>query len=430
MTSPLTTAIAIATGLFFGLAPARHISSDALATSLRDGGTRSTSSAGQRRLRSLLVVGETALALVLAVGAGLMIRSFEALNAVEPGFDPDGLITFQLFLPGANYPDAAAQLGFQDRLSAQLSAQPGVTGVAAMSGLPPVRPLNANDTQFEGVEPSPDLPPQNVDFYQTVTADYLGTMGIGVVEGRGFESTDDSGAVLVALVNESLARRFYPRGSAIGRRIRPGGDEVPWMEIVGVVADVKQAGLDAPAGTELYFHYPQVAALGGAPSTMNFVVASSGNPSDLGPAIRRIVAGLDAALPVSGLQTMSDVMGDAMARARFLTTLLAAFAGLALLLAAVGTYGVMSYAVTQRRSELGIRMALGAQASSVQRLVLSEGLRLAAVGLALALGIGMEHFRALLKGARAMDRHFRDTQLDQNLPVLAALIDLWNIKFQ
>ena len=381
-----TTAIAIATGLFFGLAPTRHISSDALATSLRDGGTRSTSSAGQRRLRSLLVVGETALALVLAVGAGLMIRSFEALNAVEPGFDPDGLITFQLFLPGANYPDAAAQLGFQDRLSAQLSAQPGVTGVAAMSGLPPVRPLNANDTQFEGIEPSPDLPPQNVDFYQTVTADYLGTMGIGVVEGRGFESTDDSGAVLVALVNESLARRFYPRGSAIGRRLRPGGDEVPWMEIVGVVADVKQAGLDAPAGTELYFHYPQVAALGGAPSTMNFVVASSGNPSDLGPAIRRIVAGLDAALPVSGLQTMSDVMGDAMARARFLTTLLAAFAGLALLLAAVGTYGVMSYAVTQRRSELGIRMALGAQASSVQRLVLSEGLRLAAVGLALGIG--------------------------------------------
>ena len=149
---------------------------------------------------------------------------------------------------------------------------------------------------------------------------------------------------------------------------------------------MKQAGLDTPAGTELYFHYPQVSALGGAPSTMNFVVASPGDPSELAPAIRRMVWDLDATLPVSGLQPMSDVMGDAMARARFLTTLLAGFAGLALLLAAVGTYGVMSYAVTQRGRELGIRMAMGAQASMVQKLVLSEGLRVAAIGLAIGMG--------------------------------------------
>ena len=380
-----TAGIAAATGVFFGLAPTRHISVGALATTLRDGGSHATTSPGRRRLRSLLVVTETALALILAVGAGLMIRSFGALNSVEPGFEPDGLLTFQLFLPGANYPDAEAQLDFQNRLMARLGSEPGVTSVAAMSGLPPMRPLDANDTQFEGIVQTQSSPPQNVDFYQWVTTSYLETMDIEVVEGRGFESTDDAGGVGVALVNESLARRFYPGESPIGRRIGPGNNG-PLLEIVGVVADVKQAGLDEPAGTELYFHYPQAALQGGARPTMNFVVATSGDPTSLAPATRRAVSELDAALPVSGLKPMTDVLGDAMSRARFLTTLLATFAGLALLLAAVGTYGVMSYAVSQRAREIAIRMAMGAEASRVQALVLGEGLRVAAIGLAVGIG--------------------------------------------
>lgn len=381
-----TTGVAILTGVFFGLAPARHVATKDLAKSLRDGGTRSTSSSGQRRLRSLLVISETALALVLAVGAGLMIRSFGALNSVEPGFDADGMLTYQVFLPAASYPDSEDQLEFQRRIMDQLSAEPGVTSVAAMSGLPPLRRLDANDTEFEGFVQTADSPPQNVDFYQMVTPNYLETMGIAVVEGRGFMPTDDETAVPVALVNETLAETYYPGESAIGKRLRPGFGGVPFMEIVGVVADVKNAGLDEAVGTELYFHYPQASLFFGVRRGMNFVARVEGEPAEMAPAVRRIVWDRDAALPVSGLQPMEDVMGDAMARARFLTTLLAAFAGLALLLAAVGTYGVMSYAVTQRGRELGIRMAMGAQASTVQRLVMSEGLKVAAIGLLIGIG--------------------------------------------
>ena len=330
-----TTLIAIATGVFFGLAPTRHVATSDLAKSLREGGTRSTSSASQRRLRSLLVVSETALALILTVGAGLMIRSFGALNAVEPGFDPEGLLTFEIFLPSATYPDVPAQLEFHQRIMDELAAEPGVTNVAAMSGLPPVRPLNANDTQFEGYVQTQDSPPPNVDFYQSVTHDYLGTMEIEVVRGRGFEATDVDGATPVALVNQALVDRFYPGENPIGRRVRVNQNQ-PWMEIVGIVENVKQAGLDEPAGTELYFHYPQLATLGGMPRTVNFLVETTGDPTALAPAVRRIVWARDSTLPVSGLQPMTEVLGDAMARARFLTTLLAAFAALALLLAAVG----------------------------------------------------------------------------------------------
>ena len=378
-----TLLISLVTGVLFGLAPMLHLSVRSIASSIREGGDRATAGSARQGLRRLLVVGEIALAVVLVIGAGLMLRSFSALQAVDPGFDPAGLLSFRLFLPASDYPDGNAQIGFHGELTRRLESIPGVVAVTGMSGLPPLRRLNANDTEFEGLERTEDSPPHNIDYYQGVALGYFEAMGIGVVEGRDFGPADiGPSAQLVAIINERAAQIFYPGESPIGRRLRPCcGDTFPWLTIVGVAGDVKQGGLDAATGTEFYFLNGQVAPTGFMSRTQNWVIRTEVPPTSIAGQARQAVWSIDSKLPLADLQTMEQVLSHSVARPRFLARLLGVFGGLALVLAAIGTYGVMSYTVAERMHEMGIRIALGARGDSVLRLVLGQGMKIALAGL-------------------------------------------------
>lgn len=379
-----TFAVSVVAVALFAVAPLIQIREQNLANWIRGAGQRAIGVGGQA-LRKTLVVTEIALAVVLVIGSGLMIRAFWKLQQVNTGFEPAGVLSFGVNLPATNYknPD---RLRFASALEQRLASLPGVTSAALAGGLPPLRRINANDTEIEGYQMTPDAPAQNVDYWNVVGNDYFKTMKIKTIEGRVFDVADDNdNAQRVVVVNQALAKRFW-QGSPVGRRVNPGfANPKVWSTIIGVVEDTKNSGMDKPASPELYLQAHQVAQFG-LSTDMSFVVRTDGDPRALGPSIRTAVREIDPSLPVYGLSPMSEVVAKSMVQPRFLSLLLATFSGIALFLAAIGIYGVMAYSVAQRTQEIGVRMALGAQRLHVLRLVFSQGFGLLLIGTVIGLG--------------------------------------------
>jgi predicted permease len=378
-----TLGVATASGVLFGFAPMMHTRIKGLVAALKDGGAKGTTGTARHHVRRGLVMAEVALAVMLVVGAGLLVRTVYNLTSVDAGFERSRLVTFQLTLPRANYPQASARGQMYQGLLDALRGVAGVQAASAMSGLPPNRPVNANSTTIEGYTPPPGDTPI-VDYYQVVSSDYFETMGIPIVQGRGFQPTDVASSGMVAVVNETLVNTFWKGQNPIGRRMRPCcGDQTPWRTVIGVAKDVKQGGVDQKTGSELYFFLDQIAIappVGIAPETMNVVLRTTLPPAALARTVEGIVRNADRAVPIVRFRDMEGVFAESIRRPRLLAQLIGGFAGLALLLAAVGTYGLLSYMVAERRREIGIRLALGSDRSSVLAQVMKQGLVLTAVG--------------------------------------------------
>jgi putative ABC transport system permease protein len=374
-----TLGISVLTGLIFGLVPAWTASRSQVGDALKEGGRSSTAGSARQRLRSAFVVVELAVALVLLVGAGLLVKTFWNLRSVDPGFNPENLVTMRVELPETRYEDVASQTRFRKQVLAGMNSLPGVQA-AMISELPLSGDSLNHDFLIEnrppialGDEPSLET--------RSVLGDYFPVMQIPLQRGRDFAAPDfDEKAPLVGIANETLVRQYFQNEDPLGKRIRwARNPQVQWITIVGVVGDVKHFGLDVPEEPALYTPYTQINPW---KRWMSIAARTQGNVSaDLKQQIWKV----DSQLPVTRLETMSEVAASSFAARRFNMSLLSVFAGLALVLAAIGIYGVMSNAVTQRTQEIGIRLALGARAIDVLKLIIRDGLVLVSIGVALGL---------------------------------------------
>lgn len=380
--------LSVATGLVFGIAPAWLAARTDMNESLKQGSRGSTEGGARGRLRNALVVIEVTFALMLLGGAGLLARSFMQLAHVDPGFTPENATLLRVSLPQKKYGLPEQQTAFANALIERMKNLPGVQAVGLTHSMPLVGDyvLGFNIEGRPAIAPS-DLPNTN---YYAVTPDYFRAMGIRLVRGRVFTAQDDAKAPRVALINETLARQHFPNEDPIGKRINITNGPDAWREIVGIVGDIKQYGVDKTTTNQSYEPFAQVPF-----SSLNVVIRSSGSPAALLGAIRPAVYAVDKDQPIGTIRPLEEIMAESIARQRFAMTLLTVFSLVALVIAAVGIYGVMAYSVVQRTGEFGIRMALGAQQRDVLRLVLAQGGKL--IGLGLIIGLA-----ATLAASRAM----------------------------
>ena len=381
-----TLAVSVVTGLLFGVAPALQVSKMDLNEGLKESSRGGTDSPRRHRMRALLVVSEVALSLVLLVGAGLMIRSFSRLLAVDPGFKADHVLTAFVSLPVSKYPKREEQTAFFDRLLERLRNVPGVSAAGVVSDIPL---YGGSSTGFD-VDGRPEAAPgqRPLTDYRVINPDYFATMGMKLVKGRAFSRYDNEDAPGVVIINETMAARFFAGEDPVGRRLDLSGDPKDLREIVGVVGDVRNYGVDAEVKPEVYVPFLQSAPgyLSGMVSAMTIAVRSAIEPTALAASLREQVQALDKDQPVSEIRTMEWYLADSMAQRRFNVLLLGAFAGLALILAAVGIYGVIAYTVTQRTHEMGIRIALGAQGGDILKLIFAHAMLTTLAGIVIGLG--------------------------------------------
>ena len=407
--------LSLVTGVLFGLAPAFQSSAQGLGETLKEGGRAAAESAAGGRLRGLLMVAEVALALVLLTGAGLLVRSFARLLAEKPGFEVENVLTVFLVLPRYSYPDARAQSALYRQAIDRIAALPGVTAAGGIDDLPLTPDRDASTFAVEGGEPwTADRSP--VAQVRTVTPGYFRAMSIPLVQGRPFAATDTSSAPPVLLINQTLARRFFKGEDPVGKRLTFGGSTPAsppsWVTVAGVVADVRDLGLESRPEPEVYLPYEQSPL-----SYINVVARVDGDPGRLAAAMRDTIRGLDRGLPLPEAEPMNAVLATSIAQRRFSMLLLGLFAAIALALAAVGIYGVITYAVARRTHEIGVRMALGARRSDVLRMVIGRSLTLTACGV----GAGIVGALALTKLMSSLLYGVRPTDLPTFLAVALVL---------
>ncbi|REJ85529.1 MAG: ABC transporter permease [Acidobacteria bacterium] len=402
--------LSLAAGLIFGIAPALRTSRSQLQSSMQQAlGARSTG-----RLRSGLVVAEVALALVLLLAAGVLVRSFLALTRVDLGVDTERVLMTRVNLSPAEYPEAEQRVAFAAQARERLAALPGVTSVSHTMS-PPLAGFDG-DSNFviEGAVQDPEAQPP-VAWVRSVDADFFRHLGIELTRGRAFDARDGQDALDVAILNEAAVQRYFDGESPIGRRIHFGGDPPRWRQIVGTVADTRHFGLTAPARPAAYFPFDQSPV-----GTLFFLLRSSGDPYQLTAPVRAAIAELDPNLAISQVQTLDELVTRATSSERLLAGLIGTFSVLALVLAALGLYGVMSYTVAQRRRELGIRMAIGADRRDLIGRVLAQGMALVGIGTALGLVAALLAGRVLRSVLYAVEPHDPATYLSVPL-VLAAV---------